>query len=183
MFPHLNTGRSNTSVSDAMIRVLVDELPDDYNSASKIKDLPHILENEYSDLEFRSFLRLTRHGFDKFVDHVQQHINLNVHGKCQTNVRKQCMIFLKYLGSQDTLRDIAILFGLSESTVHCIIRRILNAIIPSLSSTLIKWPNEDAARLIAQQFATVSGFPAQVLGAIDCRENPIHPPVDNPNSY
>jgi len=99
------------------------------------------------------------------------------------DVEKQCMIFLKYLGSQETLKEVGINFGVTPSTVHAVIRRILNCVIPAMSSELIKWPSESEATEISSKFANLSFFPEAILGAIDCRETPIEVPSENKASY
>jgi hypothetical protein len=142
---------------------------------------PEVERNNVSFIWIRFSKSL--HAFEKFVAHVDGQIDQADEGKPQIDMRQQCVIFLKYLGSQDTLKDIGVLFGLAESSVHGIIRRILTAVVPSLSADLIKWPTLDEAQRTAASFSTKFGFPAQVFGAIDSRENPIHPPSDDPSSY
>ena len=136
MFPHTRApSLTSAIVSAGTLAALAEELPNDYGSAPKMTSLSHMVEEEYSDSDFRNFLRLSRHGFEKFVAHVDSQSVHNCHGRPQTPLRTQCMVFLKYLGSQTTLKDIGVLFGMTESTVHATVRRILHATIPSLSET------------------------------------------------
>ena len=160
----------------------LNSLPRDYGSVPKSEGYCNIILQEMSDQDFIKCVRLSRRSFYELVNFVTLHTEGSNVGKPQTPIVHQVIIFLHYLGSEETLIQMGKRFGLSHSTIQVIVRRILDILIPTFSAQEIKWPTAERQTAIKNQFLEKSGFP-DVIGAIDCRENPILPPKDNPTSY
>ncbi|KAL3202352.1 hypothetical protein MRX96_053402 [Rhipicephalus microplus] len=62
------------------------------------------------------------------------------------------LIALTYLGTQWSLNAIADKFGVSESTVHVTIRRVLDFLL-SINEREIRWPNDEEAARKSVRFA------------------------------
>ena len=165
--------------------LLMDEylsLPRPYGSVPKAKNYWEVILGEFSDSDFRSCLRLSRNCFYKFVNFLVDKIETCEHGKQQTPIIYQAIIFLHYLGTEESLTQISKRYGLSKSGIQIIVNRVLDAVVPSLSEAEIKWPDEGQTHRTTSKFRDISGFP-NVVGAIDCRENPILAPIESPDSY
>ncbi|KAL1454547.1 hypothetical protein WDU94_010778 [Cyamophila willieti] len=74
-------------------------------------------------------------------------------------------VALRYLSSQQTLRQIGDTFNLADSTIHSIRDKVCRA-LARFQSKLIKWPTEVDAAVISAKFKAIAGFP-NVIGAID----------------
>jgi hypothetical protein len=172
------TNPPQSPLVNAILLTLVDQSRRDYNSVPKVNYYVQHTVNLYSLDDFRSIFRLSRHGFEILIKKLAttQAFAHRYVGRHQTDISEQCLLSLRYLGTQETLSSIADLFGLSEASAFLIIRRFCSAVIPKLSSELIKWPSENEQVSIAKCFATKCRLPPIIVGTIDCRENLILKP-------
>jgi hypothetical protein len=82
--------------------------------------------NIFGSLKF--YFRVSRTIFDSLRDHVVPHLErFHAGGKEAISEEKQLQTFLWYLVNQDSMREVANLFGLSISTVHGIVHRVSKA--------------------------------------------------------
>ena len=93
------------------------------------------------------------------------HTPSNPRGRHPITVEAKILVFLQYLANKCTIRGIAALFGLSESTEHQILATVSGAIC-DLSSAVIKWPVAAEQLAIAEAFMQERDVP-QCIGAID----------------
>ncbi len=107
-----------------------------------------------------------------------------VTGRRGTELSKRLLMFLQYLGTQESMASIAQRFGVTISVSHEIIHAVLDLIVPHVSSLYIKWPQHGEFPSIFQGFNAKSPhLPPLVAGAIDCREIPIITPMEDACSY
>ncbi|KAK3107692.1 hypothetical protein FSP39_020061 [Pinctada imbricata] len=78
---------------------------------------------------------------------------------------KQLLVFLNYLGNQQSMRECAHLFGLSKSTVHRVIHSVTSALL-QIKDKVIRWPNGEEQKEIAREVQRNCGIPG-VVGFID----------------
>jgi hypothetical protein len=176
----------DSSLAYAILQTLVNESRRDYCSVAKVN---HYVENTvllYSLDDFRSIFRLSRHGFEHLTRKLAitpAFSNNESCGRHQKDIVVQCLLSLRYFGTQESLQSIGELFGVTKSSAFNIVKRFCSGIVPHLSSELIKCPTFDQQVEIGKQFSMKSRFPPVVIGAIDCRENPILKPIDNHESF
>ena len=72
---------------------------------------------------------------------------------------------LWYLGSNESYREIAELFAMSEASVHkCVDRGV--QFLCELAPEYIKWPSAEEIPHVVNSFQNLAGFPG-VVGAVD----------------
>lgn len=79
---------------------------------------------------------------------------------------KRLLITLWYLANEDSFREMANLFGVSESTVHKIVNEVVN-VLAKVSPQFIKWPTQEQASFIEDGFFNKKKKMQHILGAID----------------
>ena len=98
----------------------------------------HLYEKD--DVDFFRNLRVTKETFNKLLQVVQErtsHIHHGGHPPVSSKVRLE--IGLWYLGNKATYREIAELFGVSESCAFTCVQSVIE-ILCDLSKDYIKWP-------------------------------------------
>lgn len=78
---------------------------------------------------------------------------------------KKVLVFLWYMATQHSFREIAARFDLSQSTVHRIIAQVHN-IMSTIGSCFISWPNTCEKAASAAAFHRLCGL-SDVIGVID----------------
>jgi hypothetical protein len=79
---------------------------------------------------------------------------------------KQLLLFIHYIANEGTsIRTMALLFGIAESTVQKIVYNVSKAICRQ-RQRFIRWPNAARRREISAAFEEISRF-AGIVGAID----------------
>ena len=140
----------------------------------------------YYDQDFRRHFRLSRSTFDVLVHKASTWKELSLDrsrgGRVAIPVVNQLLITLWYLGSQETFRQLSDRFGVAESTVHGVVRKICRCISFYLRHTAIQRPRGSQVDRIRRGFENIKGFP-DVLGAIDGSHIPIKPPSQDRDSY
>ncbi|XP_029667282.1 putative nuclease HARBI1 [Formica exsecta] len=84
------------------------------------------------------------------------------------------------MATMDSYRSVCDRFNVRRATAIRAVRRVTRALFLK-SSTFIKWPTDDAVRII-QGFEESSGFP-KTIGAIDGTHIRIDAPKENPVDY
>lgn len=140
----------------------------------------------YSDCDFRDMFRLSRDVFDLLVGLVAKSLSTREYspprGRPTIPIEKQVLVFLFFIGTLNTERQIADKFGVSESSVFRIVERLLNVIVDDLHSVFIRWPTGANVQSTVQKFKCVRGIDG-VLGAIDGSHIPIKCPNEHPIDY
>lgn len=81
-------------------------------------------------------------------------------GKEPVNPERMVQVALRYLSSQQTLRQIGDVFNLADSTVHSIRDKVCRA-LARIKENLITWPNLLDAEIISTKFQGIAGFPSK----------------------
>lgn len=149
----------------------------------KIKDYCSNIVPQFNDDQFRQTFRMCPTSFENLCQMLSPFIIPCIRGRPELDFRMTVLLFLRFMGTQETLISLSQLFNVSISSAHRIIRRILSAFIPAVSNQLIQWPDLNAQKKSATYFQQASGFLPIVVGAIDSRENPIQKPFENAESY
>ena len=104
-------------------------------------------------------------------------------GRTAIKPEKKIAMFLKYIGSTETILDPSELFGVCEATMIRIRRQITDAIISELLDTTIQWPNVGEYQNISAHLSARDqyNFP-DVIGALDGSHIPISKPYENPDA-
>ncbi|KAH6945030.1 hypothetical protein HPB50_006917 [Hyalomma asiaticum] len=142
----------------------------------------------YLDFEFRKLFRLSRSTCGALVDEfaASRFYPEGVRGRPQLSAEKTFLIALSYIGSQQTMYQIADKFNVSESSVHVSICRVLNFLF-SISEREIRWPDHDEKERNKAAFSKLvrrgrSPLP-DVIGAIDGCHVRIAKPTESEQSY
>lgn len=150
----------------------------DYNSKERNKLFFEETVPRLSDVEFRMHFRLSRTSFQSLMEILGSTMSLI------NNCEKKMLLFLRILGTQETLESISMSFDVSISTAWNSIRDILKVLKESgFLNEMIQLPSNLSA--LASQFQSRSNmkFPPIFIGAIDCKEVEIQMPHISPESY
>ena len=133
----------------------------------------------YQPDDFKRFFRMGRGTVEQLCGqlHNTGNFDVQVGGRPAIPVMKQTLVFLWYMGSQDTLIQIADRFGITEFSVLEIRKRVSRSLI-RLKEAFIRWPTGQARQETIQQFS----FPT-TLGALDGTHIRIQAPAENPETY
>lgn len=115
---------------------------------------------------FRSHFRVTPAVYDIILREVQGSI-VSKHGGGTEQIEpsKQLLIFLAYMASQESLREISVQFGVGIKTVHDVVKSMSYA-INTLLIRIIDWPSIQTQQAISRDFQLQSGIPG-IIGALD----------------
>ena len=83
----------------------------------------------------------------------------------QAPIELQFAVFLRRIGSKESIFEICSRFEIAEGTVYLYCKRVMTAIF-SLKKTLIKWPTGENKQIIHKGFKNIGGF-RNVIGSID----------------
>ena len=97
-------------------------------------------------------------------------------------IRVKVLMMLWYMASSCTYRELANLFGVSESLASNSVRAIIAVTSDVLLDQFIKWPDAEEAREISRLFEDVHNFPG-VIGFIDGTHIPIRKPGERGQDY
>jgi len=153
-----------------------------YNVA-KSKDWYHNILPKYDDNRFKIVMRIDSVNFQYLVSMLNTHpIFQNNSNNLQASVELQLAIFLRRIGSKETIFEICSRFGIAEGTVYLYCKRIMIA-ISSLKKTLIKWPTNEIKQDTHEGFKNI-GEMENVIGAIDgCHIILANAPLKQPETY
>uniref|UniRef100_A0A6P7HA58 Nuclease HARBI1 n=1 Tax=Diabrotica virgifera virgifera TaxID=50390 RepID=A0A6P7HA58_DIAVI len=154
------------------------------NSRGCIKGYVNSVVSTYSEKEFIMHFRLSGKLVDYLVQEFQKNKEfrkLRRNGRLRS-AKEHILLFLWFAGHESScFRDIADRFDVTISTVHRMVKRVAS-FISSLSKDVIKWPDQNEAKLSAEQFFQLSGFPG-VIGCIDGSHIKIDPPKSGKDEY
>ncbi|KAH8021958.1 hypothetical protein HPB51_019602 [Rhipicephalus microplus] len=146
--------------------------------------------DSYNDKEFRRLFRLQRCTTEMITADFESssYYPRGGRGRQKITALKTMQIALAYLGTQWSMNAIADKFGVSESTVHVAIRRVLDFLL-SISEREIRWPNDEEAARNKRAFRALgrcdgveAGLP-DVISAIDGCHVRITRPTDCEEDY
>jgi hypothetical protein len=97
----------------------------------------------YNESDFRDMFRLSRKTFELLTELVarsqRNRRDAHLRGRTTVPVEKQVLLFLFFIGTSNTERQMADKFGISESTVCRAIEQMLTIIVEDLQMSFIRW--------------------------------------------
>jgi hypothetical protein len=98
------------------------------------------------------------------------------------SVEKKLLVYIKYISTQLTFQCLADIFGICETTVHCIVHCVSKLISSKVLPNMVRWPTGRKVADTVNEFQHLEGFPG-VIGAIDGTHIPIRTPSDCAENY
>ncbi len=132
---------------------------------------------------FRRTFRVTPAVFEHIADRIENELSAdNIGGRPAIPPYKQVAIFLKYVGSTDTVFQLGQTFNVSESSVIKSRRSVMEAILTVEKG--LQWPAQHDLQQIADDFNNTGNyrFP-NIVGALDGSHIRVGLPRDQPNYY
>lgn len=102
-------------------------------------------------------------------------------GRPNVSSEKAVLLTLWYLANRNSFREVSDRFGVSLSTAHHCLKRVLKFLI-SVKNQYICWPNQEQMVRNAEAFSKNNGIPG-AIGAIDGSHIEIQKPKENQDSY
>ncbi|XP_042143591.1 putative nuclease HARBI1 [Ixodes scapularis] len=144
----------------------------------KIEGYIETVVSRYSDEEFRRNFRLHRSTCEKLIADFAAstaYPDRSTHGGTpQKTPEHHILVFLWYAGNKTSIRDVAGRFGVSESTCHAMITRVMTHLC-QIAYRVIRFPS--GLDKLSSDFEQVSGMPG-VIGCIDGSYIPTRCPAD-----
>ena len=105
-------------------------------------------------------------------------------GRSEIPLQKKVLMTMRYLVSQETIKELSDRFGVTEHSFIRCKRQVIETICDNLLSKFIVWPQNNDFQHISQRFDDMGtrNFPG-ILGAIDGSHIQIEAPSHNPKSY
>jgi predicted DNA-binding protein YlxM (UPF0122 family) len=134
----------------------------------KIYNFAENVVPQYNNRDFRQHFRIGFRVFEKLFEKLEAYLRYDMRtmGKQPISPRKQLLIFIWYIANQDSMREIANMFGVSRFTVHRIVRRVSKCICNNLKHSMISWPDEDRRQAISNSIASECDI-EKCIGFID----------------
>ncbi|XP_045118684.1 protein ALP1-like isoform X1 [Portunus trituberculatus] len=136
---------------------------------------------EKDNLDFFRNLRVTKDTFQQILTIVENYKPISDKGTPPVSAKECLQMGLWFLGNKATYREMAELFGLSESTVFSSVQLFIN-IICNVGYNYIKWPTMTEAKENSTKFKFMAGFPG-VVGALDGCHIQIKAPTEAQADY
>ncbi|KAB0805677.1 hypothetical protein PPYR_02647 [Photinus pyralis] len=106
----------------------------------------------YSHEQFRRHFRLSRTTAELCDLENANVLPTHTYGREKVCTRKAFYMSVWYLANEETYRQISDRFDVSESAAWLIIRNVVDYLVTK-SNTVIKWPTEEEAMIIEQEFS------------------------------
>ncbi|KAK3909435.1 Protein ANTAGONIST OF LIKE HETEROCHROMATIN PROTEIN 1 [Frankliniella fusca] len=136
-----------------------------------------------SDYEFREHYRVTRQIFNVLLESLEESGRIPNHdGGREKKSAELCLLMtLWFLANKEVIRSLSNLFDMSYSSVHRIVRRVLDWLM-DLMPQVITWPRGDEIQRVSLAFQEKAGI-ANIIGAIDGSHIEIQQPVGGGREY
>ncbi|CAG2250762.1 unnamed protein product [Mytilus edulis] len=107
----------------------------------KITNFSEITVPRFASRDFRQHFRIDRSTFDIILQSLApSFIYAHTGGKEQVTVEKQLMLFIWYMANKESMREISHIFGISLSTFHSTILRVVVDDNLMITSAQTGWP-------------------------------------------
>lgn len=145
----------------------VEHMPEDKNSLIRVKDFFESTIPRFTDKQFQTYFRLSRSTFEIFLQKIGQEIS---HDYMPAD--KSVLIFLKFIGTQETYESLSLIFNISKSYTWSIIQSVSRAIENSgFCTEMIRLPNTQEMELSQKEFFKLThNSIGNCIGCIDCKE-------------
>ena len=137
---------------------------------------------------FKHFFKVSHETVDKLCESLSQYPGVlpeaYPRGRAHIPLQKKVLMTVRYLVSQETVRELSDRFGVTEHSLICCKRQVIETMCDQLLRRFITWPKHDEFRAISTRFDEMGrhNFP-DILGAIDGSHIPIQAPINNPKCY
>lgn len=121
-----------------------------------------------SDLEFKSFMRLTKQQFFEVLEFIKDDISTDG-SKSRRSITpmEKLMVTLRYLVGGESHKTLSLYFMIGRSTISKLIPEVLRAIINRMRNKYAKVPNsENEWHMIERRFANRWNY-CNTIGALD----------------
>jgi hypothetical protein len=129
-------------------------------SIPKLSDFVEKVVVRYSENQWQRDFRISKKTFEVLINEISSSLRYLPRscGREPIVPEKQLLIHLWYISNQDSMREMERMFGVSQFSVHKVVRRVPKAICNCLKSRVIKWPSVDAQEEFSRRIANRSGF-------------------------
>ncbi|XP_037940435.1 putative nuclease HARBI1 [Teleopsis dalmanni] len=139
---------------------------------------------DMSDEEFKRQFKIERKTAEKIISRFSQSKFLPNQingGRNRIGDRKSVFMYVWYVISTVSYRELSGLFGVSASVAWCTVRSVTEFLI-SISHEFVNWPRGKAALESMEKFQNIQNIPG-VIGAIDVIYIPIRAPKLHKGDY
>lgn len=161
---------TDTSSDDDDARIYATKFAELFTVPSKIPKVNNYVDtavNFYSEKEFRRNFRLPRKACCELIQKFEESIfcpsGRRSGGSPAKRPDEHILSFLWYASNKASMREVAILFNMAESTLLAVIERVLQFLC-YIAPDVINFGSDKAA--LAEAFEKIAGFP-NVIGCID----------------
>ena len=140
-----------------------------------------------SDLKFFKQLRISKICFDHILERIgsslEEEGSEDLGGQPKIGSKKTLYVALWYLATEITYRELAQIFGITDSKAHHAVNLVIKA-LNQIREEVICWPSSDRDIVLEEEhFLELSAIKG-TIGAIDgCHVEIISPPIDKQASY
>ncbi|XP_056006179.1 putative nuclease HARBI1 [Ostrea edulis] len=122
---------------------------------------------DFSFLDFSKHFRLTKQTFTRLFREIEPNIakDVRTQGRQPILTEKRAMVGLWYLCNTTSMREISLLFGISQSTVFDCVHDFCDALC-SVRNRIISWPGPQRQQEISDHFEAECQIPG-IVGIID----------------
>ncbi|KAH7973555.1 hypothetical protein HPB49_002374 [Dermacentor silvarum] len=158
------------------------ELFAEHLEVPKVKGYVQKVVSDYSDKQFRSNFRLPRSACNQLVKQFEASecfpSDRNHGGVPVKSAEEHILSFLWYAVNKASMREVAVLFNMAESTQFAVIDRVLGFLCAIAPDVIYFGMDKEA---LAREFENLAGFP-NVIGCIDGTYIPMRCPVNKTRS-
>ncbi|XP_067656932.1 uncharacterized protein [Haliotis asinina] len=137
-----------------------------------------------SEEAYRKHFRMSKVMFEELLKTLESQTNqqsAHAGGRPELSTEMRLYITLNYLGSRKSMRQLAKIYQVSESSILISVRRVVSTIY-QIMQTFIKWPEPSRLANIAESFNHLTGMP-RVVGVIDVSHIHVRAPVAQKDYY
>lgn len=148
-----------------------------------VGDFYEVTINSFTENDFKRHFRVCRQTFHEIVREIGPVVVKieRAQGKRPIAVEKQIMVCLWYLCNNTSMREIALLFGVSQSTVFECVHSVCSALC-DIRSRLVSWPDDQRQQEISDNFEMDCKIPG-IIGVIDGTHITLSNIPDGDNDY
>ena len=143
----------------------------------------YIVNRIFIETDWYENFRMRKETFEYLYNELKAHIEKkNTHLRKSIPAKLRVAVTIWFLSTGTDYRILGHLFGISRSSVCCIVKQVCTSIVKVLLKRYIKFPSGDALEEVVEGFHSHWGFP-NCAGAIDGSHIPMAAPVDYHSDY
>ncbi|GJV64811.1 ALP1-like protein [Tanacetum coccineum] len=138
---------------------------------------------DFPDEEFKKWFRMGKDTFEMICNELTSVVaKENTMLRDAVPVRQRVAVCIWRLATGEPLRLVSRRFGLGISTCHKLVLEVCSAIKNVLMPKYLQWPDDESAKMIKDEFVSVSGIP-NVVGSMYTTHIPIIAPKISVAAY